>query len=262
MKKKHDMSTVTPLCPYSAYQLPLNDTSTPDQVRFISERLPDSEAALRAQEFHKLQNQRRSMRYFSRDTFPLDNLLTCIATAGTAPSGAHQQPWHFCIVRDQRIKDTIRDIVEKEEQVNYDKRMKKTWVNDLKPIFANASIHKDGVVTKPYLSEAPYLVVVTELMHGIDRESGKKLTHYYVKEGVGIAVGLFISALTNIGLFTLTSTPLNAGSSILQILNRPLNEKLFLLMPVGYPALDATVPYRGERGVPLRKNLSDITTLY
>jgi hypothetical protein len=92
--------------------------------------------------------------------------------------------------------------------------------------------------------------------------AGERLTHHYVKEGVGIAVGLFLAALTQVGLFSLTSTPLNAGSAILAVLRRPANEKVFLLMPVGYPAQDATVPYRWEGGTPLRKALSDISTVY
>lgn len=93
-------------------------------------------------------------------------------------------------------------------------------------------------------------------------DAGERLTHHYVKEGVGIAVGLFLAALTNVGLFSLTSTPLNAGSDICAVLDRPLNEKVFLLMPVGYPAHDATVPYRWDGGVPLRKKLSDISSFY
>lgn len=92
--------------------------------------------------------------------------------------------------------------------------------------------------------------------------AGEKKTHYYTKEGVGLAVGLFLSALTNVGLFTLTSTPLNAGSTILDLLHRPANEKLFLLMPVGYPGEKATVPFRSEDGVPLRKQLTEIHSVY
>ena len=120
-----------------------------------------------------------------------------------------------------------------------------------------------GEIKKPYLTECPYLVVVTEQTYGLNYETGEKHTYYYVKEGVGIAVGLFLAALTNVGLFTLTSTPLNAGSTICKILNRPENERVFVLMPVGYPAANATVPYRPPHGkYAVRKDINEICRVY
>ncbi|CAM9113402.1 unnamed protein product, partial [Ectocarpus fasciculatus] len=220
------------------------------------ERLDEDTALHRAKAFLQLQNQRRSLRFYSPDPYPIELLMTCIATAGTAPSGAHQQPWHFSIVKNMKLKRQIREIVEKEEQLNYDKRMKKTWVQDLDPIFKESALHKDGNMT--FFIQSNFSAVFDCL-----RLSGEKSTHYYVKEGVGIAVGLFVAALTNVGLFSLTSTPLNAGSSICGLLNRPSNEKVFVLMPVGFPAGDATVPFRHDSGSSaIRKDLKDICKIY
>jgi nitroreductase len=235
------------LIPYVARQAleTIPAGTKPNQVDFLCERLSEAEMSHRAEAYFRLHNQRRSVRFFSQDSFALDILLACVRSGGTAPSGAHQQPWHFSVISDPAIKAQVRELVEAEEQVNYERRMGEAWKQDLAPIFAGSALHKDGEIRKPYLTDAPYLVVVTEAVHGVD-EVGKRFTHHYVKEGVGIACGLFISALTNIGLFTLTSTPLNAGSAICRLLERPANEKLFLLMPVGFPAPDATVPYRPE----------------
>jgi hypothetical protein len=130
------------LLPYIAEQIePENDAP---QAEFHCQRVEEAAAMHRANAFLKLQNQRRSLRFFSKDSFPEELLLTCIATAGTAPSGAHQQPWHFSVVKSPDLKSQIRAVVEKEEQQNYDKRMKKTWVEDLEPIFKDSALHKDG----------------------------------------------------------------------------------------------------------------------
>lgn len=259
----HEISSL----PYIARQATLEGGTPPDQVRFEYDNSMNESATLaRARAFARLQNQRRSMRFFDPTIPVTESLLNaCIETAGTAPSGAHQQPWHFCVVRDPATKAAIRTVVEREEQLNYDKRMKQSWKNDLEPIFRNSALHQGGLIEKPYLTQAPCLVVVTELTHGIHPDTGERLTHHYVKEGVGIAVGLFLSALTNVGLFSLTSTPLNAGGAICALLDRPSNEKVFLLMPLGFPAQDATVPYRcnpGQPGTSLRKTLSEISTSY
>jgi hypothetical protein len=128
--------------PYRAVQV--DSTNKDGHVQFKSDRMDPEMALQRAQEFYALQNQRRSLRFFSQDDFPLEILLQCIATAGTAPSGAHQQPWHFCIVKSSEIKQSIREIVEKEEQINYDKRMKKTWVKDVEPLVSNTELYNEG----------------------------------------------------------------------------------------------------------------------
>ena len=138
------------LFPYVAKQLP-SGASDVHQAKFYCERLDEEIALRRAKAFLQLQNQRRSLRFFSSDPYPVELLLTCIATAGTAPSGAHQQPWHFSIVKNMELKKRIRDVVEKEEQLNYDKRMKKSWVEDLDPIFKESALHKDGILNIYYL---------------------------------------------------------------------------------------------------------------
>lgn len=240
--------------PFEAYQ---EAPAVNDQVKFKHSRLDKSVMIDRARDFHQLMNLRRSVRFFSKDSFPEEVILKCIETAGTAPSGAHQQPWHFAIVKDISLKKKIREIVEREEQQNYDGRMKKSWVQDVAPLLNNTILYDKGVISKPYLEEAPYLVVAFELTHGVDND-GKRFDHYYVKQSIGCAVGLFMAALTNVGLFTLLSTPLHAEAEIRDLLNRPANERLYMLMPVGFPADDATVPYRSDETVPLRKSLSDI----
>ena len=125
------------LLPYIAEQVEPEDKDA-SQADFNCERIEESVALHRAKAFQQLQNQRRSLRYFSQDPFPEELLLACIATAGTAPSGAHQQPWHFSIVQNANLKQQIRDVVEQEEQINYDKRMKQSWLADLNPIFKDS----------------------------------------------------------------------------------------------------------------------------
>ena len=159
--------------PFIARQVS-NDTDADGQVGFECERLPAHAMRARALAFHALQNQRRSVRFMSTDSIPEDVLLSCVATAGCAPSGAHQQPWHFSIISSADLKKKIRLAVEAEEQVNYDRRMKQAWLNDLAPIFKNSELHKDGLIEKPYLTDAPYLVVLSELLHGIDPKTGEK----------------------------------------------------------------------------------------
>ena len=131
------------LVPYTATQIMPPREDAP-QADFYCERIDIGAALHRAEAFLKLQNQRRSLRYFSTDSFPEELLLNCIATGGTAPSGAHQQPWHFSIVKNAELKIQIRDVVEREEQQNYDKRMKKTWLDDLTPLFKDSGLHKNG----------------------------------------------------------------------------------------------------------------------
>jgi iodotyrosine deiodinase len=190
---------------------------------------------------------------------PLDIIQQCIRVAGTAPSGAHCQPWTFVIVTDPAAKAAIRAAVEKEEQVNYDRRMRQSWVEDVQGLVG--ALHtgdKAERVVKPYLTEAPALVVVMKQAHGVD-ECGEKVPHYYVEQSVGLAVGMFLAALTNIGLFSLTSTPMGAEGAIRDACGRPQHEKVFLLMPVGWPAENASVPYRSEDT--LRKPLEEVAVV-
>lgn len=221
------------------------------------DRLPPAVMHERAQAFFDLMNTRRTMRFYSSDEPPTGVIEACVATAGTSPSGAHHQPWFFAIVRSLELKKQIRVLVEEEERVNYERRMRKSWVNDLSSMTgANADKRlktEDGAPQKPYLTEAPAVIALFKQTHGVDKE-GNRVDNYYVNESCGIAAGMLIAALHNVGLATLTSTPMGAEVTIRELLGRPDTEKLFLLMPVGYPAADATVPYR----VPLRKPLDEL----
>lgn len=185
----------------------------------------------RSRETFERANLRRSVRKFSPDSFPREVLEYCIRTAGTAPSGAHQQPWHFAVVESPEIKLRIREAAEEEERAFYSERAPEPWLEALAPIGTNAE--------KPYLEIAPYLVVLFAKNFGV--HDGVRHKHYYVSESVGLAAGFFISAVHAAGLCTLTHTPSPMGF-LSEILERPDNERPFLLMPVGYPAADATVP--------------------
>eukprot|EP00931_Biecheleriopsis_adriatica_P072901 TRINITY_DN47282_c0_g1_i1.p1 TRINITY_DN47282_c0_g1~~TRINITY_DN47282_c0_g1_i1.p1 ORF type:complete len:298 (-),score=46.94 TRINITY_DN47282_c0_g1_i1:118-1011(-) len=222
-------------------------------TRLISGRLSSTAMKERAQEFLSLMNTRRTMRFYSPDPIPAGVLEACVATAGTAPSGAHHQPWFFALVHKADVKKQIRELVEAEEKVNYERRMRKSWVNDLSHMTgadADKRLRSDDgeAPLKPYLTEAPAIIALFKQNHCFDAD-GNKVDNYYVTESCGIAAGMLIAALHNVGLATLTSTPMGAEAKIREILGRPDNEKLFLLMPVGYPAADATVPFR----TPLRK---------
>nr|XP_002730514.1 PREDICTED: iodotyrosine dehalogenase 1-like [Saccoglossus kowalevskii] len=162
---------------------------------------------------------------------------------GTSPSGAHLQPWMFVVIQDKDIKSLIRQIVEDEEHLNYQKRMGVQWVNDLKQLKTSWQ--------KPYIETAPYLILVFEQVYGT-RTDGSKQNHYYSRISTSIACGILLTALQNVGLCTVTSTPLNAGPAIRKLVERPSNEKLLLLLPIGYPADNAMVP------VLQRKPLNDI----
>ena len=238
-------------------QVPPHDTEGGAHATFATERLPPMEMERRAREFYSVMDMRRSLRFYSTEPVPEGVIERCIETAATAPSGAHKQPWTFVLVRDPDKKEVIRALVEAEERVNYDKRMKETWVNDVEHLTgarADARLYDDGAPTKPYLTEAPALIVVFKQLYGLAPDD-TRTTNYYVQESCGIAVGILLAALQNVGLATLTSTPMGAERQIREALNRPSNEKVFLLLPVGFPASNATVPWRkpSER----RKSVSE-----
>jgi len=193
---------------------------------------PQDEMLGRAAAFHQLMNTRRSVRSMSSRPVPRECVEYAVRTAATAPSGANQQPWHFVIVDNPRLKHEIREAAELEEKANYEHRFPERWVAALSPL--GVDWHK------PFLEEAPLLIVVFKEAHGVD-ERGNKLTHYYVNESVGIACGILIAALHNMGLTTLTYTP-NPMGFLSQILGRPVNERPYMVLPVGYPAATATVP--------------------
>ncbi len=172
---------------------------------------------------------RRSVRSFSPDPVPLDVVRTCIHAAAQAPSGAHKQPWTFVMVTAPETKRAIREAAEKEEQTFYEERAPQRWLDDLQPFGTGPS--------KPYLETAPVLVVVMAQRHGTSPEE----RHYYVQESVGIATGMLLAALNDAGLATLTHTPSPMGF-LAEILERPANERPYILIPVGFPAPDCRVP--------------------
>ena len=195
------------------------------------------ESLIRAEEYYELLNKRRSVRHFSDEKVDLKLIEYAIRTAGTAPSGANKQPWKFIIVESPLIKKEIRDAAEKEEKESYERRMPQSWLDDLAPL--GTDWHKD------FLEIAPFLIVVFKIDYVKDDTVLKK--HYYVNESVGIAIGILLCALHNMGLATLTHTP-SPMNFLKRILKRPSNEKPYMLIPVGYPASDALVPDIGRKG--------------
>uniref|UniRef100_A0A3Q3JSQ0 iodotyrosine deiodinase n=1 Tax=Monopterus albus TaxID=43700 RepID=A0A3Q3JSQ0_MONAL len=209
-----------------------NDEDLP-HVPYSPLRYPVETVLKRSQDFYTLMNQRRSVRFISPEPVPQEVIDNIIHTAGTAPSGAHTEPWTFVVVSDPEMKHRIRLIVEEEEKVNYHQRMGEKWVHDLAKLRTNW--------IKEYLDVAPYLVLIFKQTYGI-LPNGKKKTHYYNEISVSISCGILLAALQNAGLVTVTTTPLNCGPQLRLLLKRPANEKLLMLLPVGYPASDAIVP--------------------
>ncbi|XP_029079930.1 iodotyrosine deiodinase 1 [Monodon monoceros] len=204
-----------------------------DHIPFSHTRYPEKEMLKRSQEFYELLNKRRSVRFISNEQVPMEVIDNVIKAAGTAPSGAHTEPWTFVVVKDPDVKHKIREIVEEEEEINYLKRMGPQWVSDLKKLRTKW--------IKEYLDTAPVLILIFKRVHGF-AANGKKKIHYYNEISVSIACGILLAALQNAGLVTVTTTPLNCGPRLRVLLNRPANEKLLILLPVGYPSEEATVP--------------------
>lgn len=194
--------------------------------------LPAGEMQQRAQEFYELMKRRRSVREFSDRAVPDRVIEDCIRAAGTAPNGANKQPWHFVVVRDPVVKKKIREAAEQEEHEFYNRRAPEDWLDDLRPF--NTDEHK------PFLEKAPCLIGIFAQSYGYD-ENGEKEKHYYVKESVGIATGMLITALHQSGLATLTHTPSPMGF-LAEIMGRPKHEKPFLLLVCGYPEDGVEVP--------------------
>jgi iodotyrosine deiodinase len=192
------------------------------------DRLEPEEQLARSRAFLELMRTRRSVRRFSTEPVQFELIENAIATAGTSPSGAHQQPWSFVVVADPETKRRIREAAEIEERRNYEGRMSPEWIAALESIGTTPD--------KPHIEDAPCLIVVFEQAYGPNKEK-----HYYVKESVGIACGLLLASLHTAGLATLTHTPSPMGF-LARILERPPNERAYLLVPVGYPAPDAEVP--------------------
>ena len=215
-------------------------------VELDFERRPVEEMRAGLGEFRSEMERRRSVRMISPDPVPLDLVETAIMAASTAPSGAHRQPWQFVVTGDPEVKRRIRDAAEAEERVNYDDgRINEEWRAALAPL--GTDWHKE------FLTVAPWIVVLFEQRYGVAAD-GTRVHNYYVKESVGIAAGVFITALHLAGLATLTHTP-SPMAFLTRLLGRPDNERPFVLFPIGYPLEGARVPDLR------RKPLTEVRTL-
>jgi nitroreductase len=192
---------------------------------------PVAEMVTRSREFARELGRRRTVRQFSDRPVPRAVIEACLEAAGTAPSGAHQQPWHFVVVTDPATKRAIRDAAEAAEAEFY-ATAPADWLAALAPLGTDAS--------KPYLETAPYLIAVFAERYGLTPD-GTRRTHYYVSESVGIATGFLLAALHHAGLVTLTHTPSPMGF-LTEVLDRPANERAMMLVVAGYPAPGAVVP--------------------
>lgn len=206
----------------------------------------EEELLKRSRSILKLLKKRRTVREFSTKPVPDEVIMNCIEAAGTAPSGAHMQPWHFVVVRDAGIRKQIREAAEKEERANYELR----YSEEMKQDIARLETHFE----KPYLEHAPVLIVVFKESYRID-ENHVRRKNYYVNESVGIATGMLITALHYSGLVALPHTP-SPMKFLNNILQRPRNEVPTIIFPVGYPADGITVPNLK------RKPLEEIVTLF
>ena len=199
----------------------------------------DEDAHALFENFEKALKTRRSLRVYNATPVPRSTIERLIALAASAPSGANKQPWHFVAIQNSEIKSKIRAAAEEEEKAFYGGRATEEWLEDLKPFATDWE--------KPFLEEAPWLIVVFRKNYDLESD-GSKAKNYYVQESVGIACGFLIAAIHAAGLVTLTHTPSPMGF-LSEILERPSNEKPFLLLPVGYPAPGAEVPDISKKGV-------------
>lgn len=196
------------------------------------ERLTPAEQQSRSEMFLQRMQTRRTVRDFADAPVPFDLIRNAVATAGTAPSGANQQPWTFVVVSSPELKAKIRAAAEAEEKENYERRMSDEWLEALAPLGTDWQ--------KPHLEEAPYLIVVFRQAYGLAAD-GSRIKHYYVDESVGIAVGLLLASLHQAGVATLTHTP-SPMKFLQEILQRPDNERATMVIAAGYPKADAQVP--------------------
>lgn len=204
---------------------------TPGFVPLVFEEIDEKHQIERSEQFLELLKRRRTVREYSDRDVPFELIEKAIATAGTAPSGANMQPWRFVVVRDPEVKKKIREAAEKEEHESYQNRMSEKWLRRLAPLGTDEH--------KPFLEIAPYLIIVFRIT--TVEENGETEPTYYSQESVGIAVGMLLAALHNMGLATLTHTP-SPMKFLQEILGRPKNEVPFVLIPVGYPADNTMVP--------------------
>jgi iodotyrosine deiodinase len=205
---------------------------TPDNfIPYTRETYDADTMSKRSKSFYDFMDQRRTIREFSDRPVPREVIEHLLLAASTAPSGAHKQPWSFCAVSNPDLKRKIREAAEAEEYESYTRRMSQEWLDDLSAFGTDWN--------KPFLEIAPWLIIVFK--HAYDVVDGKTKKNYYVSESVGIAAGMLLAAVHNAGLVALTHTPSPMGF-LAELLERPENEKPFLLIPVGYPAENAKVP--------------------
>ena len=210
------------------------------------DRLSESEMRTKIEAFRESLSRRRSIRMFSPDPVPQDIIETAIRAAGSAPSGANHQPWHFVAISDQQTKIKIRTAAEEEERKFYQQRAPKDWLDALAPLGTDEH--------KPFLEVAPWLIAVFA-QRSSETTTGDRKKNYYVTESVGLATGMLITALHNVGLGTLTHTPAPM-EFLTQICGRPKTEKPFVLLVVGYPADQCQVPAHAL----IKKELSEISS--
>ena len=216
-----------------------DDNDTRGFIDLTFDELPVDEMSRRASDFYDQMDMRRTTRHFSSRSVSRELIELAIKTAGTAPSGAHLQPWTFVAISNERLQKRIRDAAEDEERRFYNDRVPEAWSEVLRPLGTDQ--------IKAHLTDAPWVVILFRQSKRI-RSNGEIGPTYYSQESCGIAAGLFIAAVHNMGLTTLTHTPSPMGF-LRDILNRPEHEHAMLVMPVGYPARDAKVPEISRKGL-------------
>ena len=221
-------------------------------MKYIAEKLnftkqSISEMKANSKKFYVQMKKRRSVRYFERTSINIDIIKNAILSAGTAPSGANLQPWHFVIIKNNKLKKEIRKGAEKEEKKFYKYRAPEEWIKALAPLGTDTN--------KKFLEDAPFLIAVFEKKYSLEKK--KKIKNYYVKESVGIATGFLISCLHLSGLCMLTHTP-NPMNFLNKILKRPSNEKPFVLLVVGYPIRNCNIPKFAKQ----KKQFKEIASVF
>ena len=208
-------------------------------VAYTHDSYAQEEMLIRSKLYFDWINKRRTVRDFADKPVPREVIENILRAASTAPSGAHKQPWTFCVVSDPAIKSEIRKAAEKEEHESYINRMSEDWLDDIKPLQTNWQ--------KPFLEVAPYLIVVFKKAYDL-MPDGRKRNNYYVNESVGLACGFLLTAIHHVGLVALTHTP-SPMNFLMTLLKRPENERPFLLIPVGYPLTETYVPKLDRKSI-------------
>ncbi len=219
--------------------MPAPDAQRPSQyqpVPYQYMRMSEEAQLAASRQFLQTMAKRRTIRAYSEEPVPFELIENAIRAASLAPSGANQQPWTFVVVSDPELKHQVRLAAKEEERRSYEGRMSPEWLEALE--------HLGTDWHKPHIEQGPYIIVVFAQIYGLVTEpdgTQRKIKHYYVQESVGIAVGFLLASLTHAGLATLTHTP-NLMGFLSKLLQRPPNERAYVLIPVGYPAMNATVP--------------------